>query len=582
MDIEKLVHRAQVWLQEDPDPTTRRELEEILEREDHAALADRFGAQLEFGTAGLRGLLGAGPNRFNRAVVIRTTAGMASYLLEAVSDVKERGIVVGYDGRHLSAASVRDVAAVFAGYGIPARVFRDFAPTPLTAFAIPHLGAAAGVMITASHNPADYNGYKAYWSNGAQIIPPHDAGIAASIEKIGSLPDIPRREEEEARAAGLFLDVGDETVDAYLDAIASLSLPGGDRSAVRVAYTAMHGVGGALACRALERFGFEQVEVVEAQQEPDPDFPTVKFPNPEEEGAMDLVLDLARARGSTLVLANDPDADRLAVAVPLEGGGYRAFSGNEVGVLLMDYLLSSDPRGGERLVISTIVSTPMAKAIAQGHDVRYEEVLTGFKWIANKAMELEAKTGTRFVMGFEEALGYSVGSICRDKDGISAAAVVAELAAHAAAQRESLLDRLERLYRTYGLYLSTQEGFTAPGATGSERIQQTMAGLRAAPPTRIGSYDVLATRDYQAQTLRRQDGSSERLDLPRSNVLAFDLIGGSRVIARPSGTEPKIKYYFDLREPVREGEPLEVARTRAKASIQELARAFVAITEREN
>lgn len=567
---------AEQWLAEDPDPSTRAELQQLLDRGDEATLRDAFGARLEFGTAGLRGVIGPGPNRFNRSVVIRTTAGLAAYLLDHVPDAKQRGVVVGYDGRRLSRESARDTAAVLAGHGIPARVFREYAPTPLTAFAVTHVGAAAGVMITASHNPPEYNGYKVYWSNGAQIIPPHDEGISAAIDGIGPLASVRRMEEEEARRAGLYHDLGDEVVEAYFAAIRALSRSDAGRADLSIVYTPLHGVGGALALRAFRAYGFAKVHVVEEQMEPDGRFPTVRFPNPEEPGALDLALALARKTGADLVLANDPDADRLAAAVRRPDGSFRQLTGNQIGTVLAAYLMERDRGGGERLVISTIVSTPMVGEMAKAMGVGYDEVLTGFKWIANRAMELEAKKGARFLFGFEEALGYSVGAVCRDKDGISAAAIFAELAADAKSRGRNVVDELEDLYRRFGLYLSRQHAATMKGAEGQQQIARIMERFRREPPRSIGGLRVLRIRDYQTGTVTGADGSAAgRLDLPASNVLAFELEGGTRVIARPSGTEPKIKYYFDLREEVRAGEAIDEAERRATARLDALEADFV-------
>jgi len=575
MDPTQLREAAERWLAEDPDPATRGELRGLLDRGDRAALEDRFSGSLRFGTAGLRGLVGAGPNRMNRAVVIRATAGLARYLLENVPDARTRGVVVGCDGRHLSPEARVDVVEVLAGHGIRARAFRDFAPTPLVAFAVSHLHAAAGVMVTASHNPAAYNGYKVYWGNGAQIIPPHDGGIAAAIDAVGPLPAIPRLPERQATAAGLREELGEETILAYLEKVQTLSRRGPSRK-VRIAYTPMHGVGGDLALRALSRFGFDDVHVVTEQMAPDPDFPTVAFPNPEEKGAMDRVLALASRVSADLVLANDPDADRLAVSVPRGDGTWHALSGNEIGMLLASWLLEPPP-DGELLAITTIVSTPMLAAMCARLGVRCEEVLTGFKWIANRAMDLEAREGFRFVLGFEEALGYSVGTICRDKDGISAAAVFAELAASG-----DVLARLEDLFRRFGLYVSGQSGFTAVGAAGQDAIRATMERLRASPPRAIGGRVVLAVRDYLARQRTTADGASTPLDLPPSDVLAFDLEGGSRAIARPSGTEPKIKFYFDVCELVSRDEAVDSARARAVAALAAMARDFDALARPPN
>ena len=576
MREDELRRRARAWADEDPDPDTRKEVTTLLERDDVQGLRERFGSRLEFGTAGLRGILGAGPNRMNRMVVMRTTAGLAAHLEATIPDVKRRGVVVGYDGRHLSLQASLDVASILAGRGIPALVFPDFAPTPLAAFAVRHLGAAAGVMITASHNPPEYNGYKVYWENGAQIVPPHDQGISAAIDRVGPIDEIPRMEEKDARAAGLWRDIEGETIRAYLDSVARHSVTSDGKDLLEIVYTPLHGVGGALAVEAFREHGFTKLHCVQEQFEPDPDFPTVRFPNPEEEGAMDLALALAAKTGANLVLANDPDADRLAVAVPDPRGGYRLLSGNEIGLLLAEYLLANDPRGGDRLLITTIVSTPGARAIAERHGARYDEVLTGFKWIANRAMELEAETGTRFVLGFEEALGYSVGTTCRDKDGIGAAVIFAEFAAHAAARGRTVLDELEAIWRTHGLFLSRQHSLTLRGAEGQRRIGAIMEGLRRDPPDEIDGKRVVLLRDYREGVERDVErGETRKLSLPSSNVLSFFLKDGTRIIARPSGTEPKIKYYVDVRIPVADGAPISEAEAAGRRTLESRLGAFL-------
>lgn len=569
MDAEKLHRAAEAWLADDPDPETRDELRRLLDANDLAELRDRFEGRLTFGTAGLRGVLGAGPNRMNRAVAARTTAGLARYLLEVAPEARQKGVVIGYDGRKISKEASQDAAEILAGHGIPVWIFPQVAPTPLTAFAVVKLGAAAGIMITASHNPPEYNGYKVYWGNGAQIIPPHDQGIARAIDTIDTIADLPRMQEGPARAGGMWRDIGDETTQAYLLSLAAHSITSDGKDRVKIVYTPLHGVGGELALRAFRAHGFHEVHPVAEQFHPDADFPTVRFPNPEEEGAMDLALALAEEKGANLVLANDPDADRLAVAVPDPAGGFRLLSGNEIGLLLASYFLESDRMGGDRLLITTIVSTPAAAAIAREAGARYAEVLTGFKWIANKAMELEAATGTRFALGFEEALGYSIGTTCRDKDGVGAAVYFAELAAHLAAKGRTVLDELEGIWRTHGLYLSHQHSVTLEGAEGSRRIRAIMDALRATPPATIGGRAVERSTDY-----------AKGGDLPPSNVLAFHLEDGTRVIARPSGTEPKIKYYIDLRLQVGPDEPIDEARRRGGIAVQELLADFLATVDR--
>jgi phosphomannomutase len=572
MTSEDLRARAEEWASNDPDPKTQSELRALLARSDPGDLADRFAMSLEFGTAGLRGVLGAGPNRMNRAVVIRTTWGLARYLKENAADVAERGVVIGYDGRRMSREFAEDTAGVLAAEGVRAHLFEDLAPTPLTAFAVSKVGARAGVMVTASHNPPEYNGYKAYWGNAAQIIPPVDKGIAQAIDRAPAAKEIARLPVEAARGKGLLADLGAVVERAYLDGVAALQdRRRGDRD-FAIVYTPLHGVGGKLAARAFAESGFARLFVVPEQAQPDGAFPTVAFPNPEEKGAMDLSFALGKKEKAELVVANDPDADRLAIAVPKDGGYYQ-LTGNQVGVLLGHYLLTERPASGKkRLVIASNVSSPMLGVIASALGVRYEETLTGFKWIANRAMQLEPEH--QFVFGYEEALGYTVGDLVRDKDGISAAVVFAELAASLRAQGKTVLGALEELYRTYGLFVSGQVNVTRKGVQGAAEIQGMMTRLRAGLPRRVGSLAVAAVSDYQAQTRRDAQGEATPLALPKANVLTFELEGGSRIIARPSGTEPKIKFYFDVREAMRPGEALSEAQARAEATMAKLGTEF--------
>jgi phosphomannomutase len=583
-----LLVRAAQWLEQDPDPETRSELEQIIRQAEAASaegqtralsdLAERFSGPLEFGTAGLRGILGAGESRMNRAVVLRTTHGLAHYLLKVdAAAARSRGVVIGYDGRRLSRELAADTAAVLAAAGIAAHVSPIPCPTPIAAYAVRQLGAVAGVMITASHNPPQYNGYKVYWGNGAQIIPPHDTGIAAAIALAPAARDVPQMPADRAQAAGLLQCFPPDLERSYLDGVRALSRRrDGDRS-IGIAYTPLHGVGNRLTRQALAEAGFSRVATVEEQAEPDGAFPTVAFPNPEEKGAMDLVFALARRENAALVLANDPDVDRLAVAVPDASGGFVQLTGNQVGTLLGHYLLTEgpEPQAPERrLVLASIVSSPMLGSIARALGVHYEETLTGFKWIANRAMDLERAEGAQFVFGYEEALGYTAGTLVRDKDGISAAVLMAELAAVRRAEGKTLLDELEMLARRYGVFVSGQRAVTLPGSGGLARIAEIMAALREAPPREVGPLRVVSTSDFAAQERTIADGRKEPLALPRTNMIAFDLEGGSRIIARPSGTEPKVKFYFDLREPTREGEPVHAAEDRARSRMHALMEAF--------
>ena len=551
----ELLAAARAWIAADPDPVTRDAGLALLDAGDEAAIASHFGARLGFGTAGMRGALGPGPNRMNRATVRRVSHAFGQHLLEALEGAAARGVVVGFDGRHGSRDFAADTARVLAALGLRVYLYDDVVPTPQLAHAVVHLGCAGGVMVTASHNPPGDNGYKAYWANGAQIIPPHDVGISARTGAVVGVPEAP----PDARID----PVPAAALEAYLTAVDGLRVYGGPTD-LRVVYTALHGVGRRLVEAVLRRHGYADLHVVAEQGDPDPDFPTVRFPNPEEPGALDLSLALARKVGADLLVANDPDADRLAVAVPDGAGGYRALTGNQIGVLLADELLRYGS-GGRRLVATTVVSSAMLRRIAAHYGADYAETLTGFKWLANKALAYET-TGGAFVMGYEEALGYSVGDVVRDKDGVSAALVFCDLAARCKAEGRGVIDRLAELYRTHGLYASLQRSVVLPGAEGAARIAATMRALRASPPTAIDGVAVDAVRDMV-------NGLG---DLPPSNVLAFDLADGSRILARPSGTEPKVKFYFEIRAALGPHEPLAAAEAAADARLAALADAFLA------
>ncbi len=523
--------RAEEWLDQDPDPETRVELRAILD--DPAALADRFGAKLEFGTAGLRGELGAGPNRMNRVTVMRAAAGLAAVL---TSSAPRSTVVIGYDARHKSDVFAEDSAAVLTGAGLTVHLMPCPLPTPVLAYAVRHLGADAGVMVTASHNPPRDNGYKVYWGDGAQIIPPLDTEISEAIDRVGRVDELPRGADWNA--------LGDEIVQAYLRSLSRLPL-GAERD-VTIAYTPLHGVGGDVMRRALESTGFPAPSVVAEQADPDPDFPTVAFPNPEEPGAMDLALALGADRD--LVIANDPDADRCAVAA-----GGRMLTGDEVGGLLAEHLLRHTS-GADRLVVTTIVSSSLLGRIAAEHGVRYAESLTGFKWIMKAGTDRD-----RLVFGYEEALGYCAGGDdgvpVRDKDGIGAALVVSAMAAEAKTRGLTLLDLLDDQARRYGLHATAQLSVRVDDLS---IIAGTMSRLRKSPPLRLADRDVSAIDDLA-------DGLG---GLPPSDVLRLRLSGGGRVIVRPSGTEPKLKCYLEVVVPVTGS--IDAARVEAAAELNAL------------
>ncbi len=554
-----VVAAAQAWHDQDPDVVTQAELAALLARVDagdRAAqrdLTERFTGQLEFGTAGLRGVLGAGPQRMNRVLVRKVSAGLATYLQAHVPNALARGVVLGYDGRRNSLVFVQDTARVLAGAGFKVYLAHRPWPTPTAAWTVERFGAAAGVMVTASHNPPEYNGYKVYWGNAAQIIAPHDVGIAAAIDQIGRTDTLVMPALDDLLRDGQVVILDESVHDEYLTAVNALRSGSAPHRELVIAYTAMHGVGALSVEAALARAGFSHVHSEPLQRNPDGEFPTVAFPNPEEKGAMDLVLALAAKVQADLVLANDPDADRLCVAVPGIGKPYHVLSGDQVGALLADYLLTIGS-GTDRMVATTVVSSQLLGFLAQAAQVAYRETLTGFKWIANAALTYEAATGGHFVLGYEEALGYSVGPLVRDKDGVSACVIFAELMAWNRAQGRTVLAHLEDIYRRVGLFVTEQVSLTMPGSEGLAAIATIMTRVRSKPITTIGAYAVREAVDLAAGA----DG------LPPSNVLIFRLDGGHRVIMRPSGTEPKLKSYYEVRVVVGADEPIATATERGR------------------
>ncbi len=535
---------ARVWIAGDPDPATRAELQALVDVGDEAGLAARM-VPLDFGTAGIRGEVGAGPGRMNRAVVIRTTRGLADYLAG-----HGRGggwVEVGYDGRTDSRRFAEDAVAVLRGAGFSVHCFDGVTPTPLVAHAAHRLGATAAVVVTASHNPPRDNGYKVYDANGAQIVPPVDADIATAIAKVGPASGVPRIDSFDGESPSV-------AEDAYVADVLAFRGTAPVSTEVPIIYTALHGVGGPLAMRLLGESGHRNVTPVPEQFFPDGAFPTVAFPNPEEPGALDLAEALAVRRGAALVLANDPDADRLGVSVP-DGSGWRRLTGNEIGVLLADFVLETTG-GPDRVVITTIVSTPMLASVAAHHGAAHAATLTGFKWICNAALDLES-AGKRFVFGFEEALGYTVGPVVRDKDGMAAAVWFADLAAGCAARGETVLERLAQLFVRDGLWVSHLLNVRREGLGGVEEVMAALARLAGVPPDQVGGIDVVAVTDYSR-------GSADRPRwLPATPLVELSLGDGSRVLVRPSGTEPKLKIYADVRATA--GSIAEVPAVRADA-----------------
>jgi len=554
---------ARRWLAADPDPDTRAELEGVLDSGDEAALAAMFGARLEFGTAGIRGPLGAGPAAMNRMVVRRVTAGLAARLLESDVDAG-RGVVLGHDARHKSAVFADDVAAILGGAGIPVHRLPDVSPTPLVAFAVLDLRAAAGVQITASHNPAADNGYKVYWSDGAQILPPLDAEISAAIDAVAPDADLPM-------STDLVSDLGVEIAQRYRAVVGELRFgPAG--APLRIVYTPLHGVALPLVTSVLSDAGFDDVIVVKAQATPDPDFPTVDFPNPELPGALDLAIETATSHDADLILANDPDGDRIAAAVPHDGA-WRVLTGDEIGCLLAEWLLTRGPQGSGRLVGTTVVSSRLLSSIAQHHGVGYVETLTGFKWLARAARDA-ADGGGRMVLAYEQALGAMCGTAVMDKDGISAALVMADMAAAARADGRGLPDLLDDLSRRHGVHLTGSRNVPLAGPEGPALVTATLERLRTAPPDHVAGAAVVAVADHIAGVRRLSAGASEPLSTPPTPMVGLTLDDGSRLQARPSGTEPLLKFYVEVIEPV-DGD-LAAARERGGKRLGVVTDAFLA------
>ncbi|MEU5519267.1 phospho-sugar mutase [Streptomyces sp. NPDC047860] len=534
MQDDALIAQAQAWLAEDPDPDTREELARLIDAGDHAELTARFSGTLQFGTAGLRGELGAGPLRMNRSVVIRAAAGLAAYL-------KKNGhtdglVVIGYDARHKSQTFAEDTAAVMAGAGLRAAVLNRPLPTPVLAFAIRHLGAVAGVEVTASHNPPRDNGYKVYLGDGSQIVPPADAEIAAEIDAVASLTTVPRPTEG-------WETLDDTVLDAYLARTTQVLAEDSPRTA-RTVYTAMHGVGKDTLLAAFERTGFPAPILVTEQADPDPEFPTVAFPNPEEPGAMDLAFAKARETNPDLVIANDPDADRCAAAVR-DGADWRMLRGDEVGALLAAHLVR---RGATGTFAESIVSSSLLGRIAEKAGLPYEETLTGFKWIARVE-------GLRY--GYEEALGYCVDPDgVRDKDGITAALLLTELASELKESGRTLLDLLDDLALEHGLHATDQLSVRVKDLG---LIASAMHRLRAQPPVELAGLPITRAEDLTQGTDK----------LPPTDGLRYTL-DGARVVVRPSGTEPKLKCYLEVVIPVATKADLPEARTRATALLERI------------
>ena len=535
------------------DEATKAELRGIADNENE--IKERFYAELEFGTAGLRGIIGAGINRMNIYTVRKATQGLANYI--ASVGAKEKGVAIAYDSRHMS-PEFADVAALcLAANGIKAYVFESLRPTPELSYAVRTLKCIAGINITASHNPPEYNGYKVYWEDGAQITPPHDTGIMAEVKKITDLSTALTMDKEEAVKAGLYQVIGKEIDDTYIEALKSQVIHWDSIKEVgkdlKVVYTPLHGTGNIPARRVLKELGFEHVNVVKEQELPDGDFPTVSYPNPEAEEAFELGLKLAKEIDADLVLATDPDADRLGVRVKDKDGVYHTLTGNMSGCLLEEYELSQRLARDGKLpedgaVVSTIVTTNMAGAIARAYNMKFIEVLTGFKFIGQQILGFENSGKGTYEFGFEESYGCLIGTHARDKDAIVATMALCEAAAYYKTQGKTLWDAMIDMYEKYGYYKDDIKSITLKGIEGLEKIQSILETLRNNPPAQIGDYKVTSARDYKKDTIKNlETGEVTATGLPSSNVLYYDLTDDAWLCVRPSGTEPKVKFYYGVK-----------------------------------
>lgn len=551
MDAKK---RYEDWL-ENPyfDENTKNELRRIAD--DEKEIEERFYKELEFGTGGLRGIIGAGTNRMNIYTVRKATQGLANFILK--ENAEKKGVAVAFDSRNMSLEFAQEAALCLAANGIKAYVFSSLRPTPMLSFALRTLGCTAGIVITASHNPPEYNGYKVYWEDGAQITYPKDVQIIEEVNAVTDYAGAKTMSRKEAEAAGLYQVIGDEIDDQYMKALKSLvihpEIIREEAQNLKIVYTPLHGTGNIPVRRILKELGFENVYVVKEQELPDGDFPTVSYPNPEDKNAFCLALKLAKEKDADIVLATDPDADRLGVyAKNTKTGEYQSFTGNMSGMLILEYILSQRKEQGtlpeNGAVVTTIVSGKMSKEIAKDYGMTLIETLTGFKYIGEQIKFFEQKQDYEYVFGYEESYGCLVGTHARDKDAIVAVMALCEAAAYYKNKGLTLWDQMINIYEKYGYYKEGQVAITMKGAEGAGKIAKMMDDLRNNTPSKIGNWTVLEARDYKKdECVNMVTGDKHSTGLPDSNVLYYDLSDNAWCCARPSGTEPKIKFYMGVK-----------------------------------
>jgi len=544
------------------DEETKQELSHISNNEKE--IEDRFYRELEFGTGGLRGIIGAGTNRINIYTIRKATQGLANYIIKEGKVAMNKGVAIAYDSRRFSPEFSDEAARVLAANGINAYVFDSLRPTPMLSFAVRHLGAISGIVLTASHNPPEYNGYKVYWDDGAQITSPKDVEIIDEVNSITDYNFINTMTRDEAIAAGLYHVIDKSVDDLYIAELKKLIIDPDvikkEADNFRIVYTPLHGTGNIPVRRILKEIGFNDVHVVKEQELPDENFSTVSYPNPEDIKAFELALKLGKEIDADVIMATDPDADRLGVLAKTKEGDYVALSGNNIGILLMDYIIKRKKEKGilpaNGAVVGTIVSTYMSRAIAKAYDVKLFETLTGFKYIGEKIKEFEATGSYEYLFGFEESYGALIGTHARDKDAVVAVMGVAELAAYYKSLGLTLYEALINLYETYGYYLESLRSITLKGKEGVEKIGYILTTLRENPPTEFAGMKVTSIRDYESgEVFNPLSGEKSSTELPESNVLYYDLEDDAWFCVRPSGTEPKVKFYFGVK-----GKTMEMAK----------------------
>ncbi len=560
-----ILSKVEAWLNGNYDQTTKDEIKK-MQQERPDELIEAFYQNLEFGTGGLRGIMGVGTNRMNKYTVGMATQGYVNYLKQVFGDVK---VAIAHDSRNNSRYFAVTAAKVFAANGAKVFLFEDMRPTPELSFAIRSLGCQGGVVCTASHNPKEYNGYKAYWNDGSQLVPPHDKNVIAEVEKIASVDDVKWTGSEENIIA-----IGKEMDEKYVEMVKSLSIYPeviAKQSDLKIVYTSIHGTGIKMVPPVLDRFGFKNVHIVKEQMQPDGNFPTVAYPNPEESEAMSYGLKLAKELDADILCGTDPDADRIAIGVKDDKGKWVLMNGNQTAVLAFNYLMEARRTKGiakpNDMVITTIVTTPMIDSIAAGNSVNCYRVLTGFKWISELIRQKEGKEN--YIIGGEESFGLMIGDQIRDKDGVSAVALLCEMAAYEKEKGRSLYEKMIDLYVQYGFYKEHLISITKKGMDGQQQIAAMMESYRKNPPATINGQSVVMLMDYEKQTKKNLlTGEEWKLELPKSNVLQFVLDDMTFISARPSGTEPKIKFYFSVNDTLKNAAEYEMVNAKLDVKIK--------------